>query len=336
MTTVAQQADLFIEGLSNRRRKAKPATIKSYGSYLRNWIVPVLGAYELGAIGNREAKVFVTHLVDQHLAAATVSGALTTLKLLVASELNENGDRLWHPDWNTDFIDAPPVDPKEQNAPVIAARELNAALRKASSHYALYYALQAGSGLRMGEMLALRRGLDDGIRSFLDLEKSIVFVRSTIYNRVEQSTKSESGTREVDLCSTLVKWLKEHPDVNRTETGSYLFQTGKQTLWHVANMYDRFKADGIPGSHSLRRFRTTHLENLSVPRVLVDYWTGHVGKAITDRYTKLGQSINARNNWCRRAGLGFQLPGEPEENVIYEEPLDMDEDTLEKEIEEGL
>ena len=94
---------------------------------------------------------------------------------------------------------------------------------------------------------------------------------STIYNRVEQSTKSESGTREVDLCSTLVKWLKEHPDVNRTEAGSYLFQTGKQTLWHVANMYDRFKADGIPGSHSLRRFRTTHLENLSVPRVLVDY-----------------------------------------------------------------
>jgi len=141
VTTVAQQADLFIEGLSNRRRKAKPATIKSYGSYLRNWIVPVLGAYELGAIGNREAKVFVTHLVDQHLAAATVSGALTTLKLLVASELNENGDRLWHPDWNTDFIDAPPVDPKEQNAPVMRP----SGRPPATTPYTTPYKLAAGS-----------------------------------------------------------------------------------------------------------------------------------------------------------------------------------------------
>ena len=55
---------------------------------------------------------------------------------------------------------------------------------------------------------------------------------------------------------------------------------------------------------------------MSVPRVLVDYWTGHAGKAITDRYTKLGQSINARKNWCKRAGLGFQLPGDDDETQI--------------------
>jgi integrase-like protein len=328
MTTVAQQADVFLANLQTRRRNpVKPATMKSYGSYLRNWIVPELGSYELGHIENGVVKKFVNLLVDAHLKPATVQGAVSTLKLLVGSEIDENGNKLHTREWNSSFLDMPPVDPASQKAPAVSTRTINSALRGESvpHAYKVYYALQAGSGLRMGEMLALRMGPDDGVRSFLDLEKSIAFVRSTIYDRVEQSTKSESGTREVDLCSTLVKWLKEQ--YADRKPGDYLFQTRKQTLWHVANMYDRFAEDGIPGSHSLRRFRTTHLENLSVPRVLVDYWTGHVGKAITDRYTKLGQSVNARNNWCRRAGLGFQLPGDDAvENAVYEDT----------EMEEGL
>jgi hypothetical protein len=54
----------------------------------------------------------------------------------------------------------------------------------------------------------------------------------------------------------------------------------------------------------------------------VDYWTGHAGKAITDRYTKLGRSIDARRKWCARAGIGFQLPGTAEDVTVdlYGEP----------------
>lgn len=328
MTTVAQQAYTFLAGLETRRRKVAPATIKSYSGFLRKWIVPKLGDRELASVENGVVKKFVNDLVAAELSASTVRGAATVLKMLVGSETDENGNKLHQRAWNSSFLDIPAVNPAEQNAPIIASGALNSALGRASAPYQLYYALGAATGLRMGELLALRMGPDTGIGSFLDLEKSIVYVRTQIYARKEQATKSKAGAREVDLCATLVRWLKEKLD-GRTP-GTYLFQTKVGTPWHDTNMRDHFEADGVPGSHSLRRFRTTHLENMSVPRVLVDYWTGHEGGTITDRYTKLGQSIAARKSWCRRAGLGFQLPGLDEtfDEVLFDDTLDTEEALL--------
>ena len=199
MATVAEQSDRFLADLATRRTPVKPATLKAYGGYLRNWILPLLGGFQLSEIDNGVLKRFVTSLVNQRLSPATVNLAVTTLKMLVKSETDENGNILNQREWNADFPDLPAVDPTSQRAPIISGRQLNAALSKAAKPYQAFYALQAGSGL------------------------------------------------------------------------------------------------------SLRRFRTTHLENMSVPRVLVDHWTGHATKTIT--------GIGARKNWCRRAGLGFQLPG---------------------------
>jgi integrase len=225
----------------------------------------------------------VNLLVDQRLAPATVNAAVTALKMLVKRE------------WNSTVIDAPPIDPDAQDAPVIGGRELNVALSRADrSSYQAYYVLAAGSGLRMGEMLALRMGPDRGEGSVLDLEQGVIFVRSAVYDRQERATKR----REVDLCTSLVTWLEQA--FNAKQAGERIFTTKCGDFWHLATLYDHFATDGIPGSHSLRRFRTTHLENMSVPRVLVDYWIGRASKAIT--------GIDARKDWCRRAGLGFQLP----------------------------
>jgi integrase len=309
MTTVAEQSERFLADLGKQRRAVAPATIKSYTGALRKWIVPMLGTLELAAVKNGVMKEFTDKLVLNELKPASIRLICTVLKRLVGSELDSEGGKLWRPDWNSAFIDAPVVNPAEQESPIITAGGLVAALRKTVSPYVPYYALAAGCGLRMGELRALRMGPDTGIGSFLDLEKGVVFTRTQIYDRAERITKSKAGAREVDLCTTLVRWLKENEDVNRRTAGSYLFQTSVGTPWHLRDMYRRFEEDGVPGSHSLRRFRTTHLENMSVPRVLVDYWTGHAGQAITDRYTKLGQSINARKSWCRRAGLGIQMPG---------------------------
>jgi len=316
MTTVAEQSERFIADLEVRRRnKAKPATLKAYSACLKNWIVPNLGPVELSEIENGRMKSFVTFLVEKGLSAAYISGITTVLKALVGSETDGNGNKLHPREWNTAFIDAPIIDPGAQNTPIIGAAGLNAALLTADRRYQAFYALQAASGLRMGEMLALRMGPDLGSGSYLDIEKGVVFVRTTMYDRQEQSPKSMAGVREVDLCESLVTWLKERLD-GKTQ-GELLFKTRKGGVLHNKTLYEHFASDGIPGTHSLRRFRTTHLENMGVPRALVDYWTGHKGKTITDRYTKLGRSINARKMWCRRAGLGFQLPGTDANTVEY-------------------
>jgi integrase len=291
MATVAEQSERFLAELANRKRRAvKPA--------LRNWIIPYLGTMELADIENGVMKKFVNLLVDQRLSPATICGAVTTLKMLVGSETDENGSTLNQREWNAASLDLPVVDPASQRAPIIRGRELNAALSKADKPYQAYYALAAATGCRMGEMLALKMGPDLGNGSVLDLVQGIVFVRTALYDRREQSTKSLAGVRGVDLCASLVTWLNEA--FNAKQAGERIFTTDKGSIWHLATLYDHFRWDGIPGSNSLRRFRTTHLENMSVPRVLVDYWTGRASKTIT--------GIGARKDWCQRAGLGFQLP----------------------------
>jgi site-specific recombinase XerC len=316
MTTVAEQSERFLSSLQTRRRNSvRPATIKVYDSMLRNWILPNLGDKELSSIENGTMKQFVTHLVEKGLSPASISVATSCLKALIGSETDANGNRLHPRDWNNDFIDAPKVSLEAQNTPIPDVCRLNAALLAAPKPYQAFFVLQTASGLRMGEMLALRAGPNRGTESFLDLSKKMVYIRSQIKDRVEQPPKSAAGVREVDLCTSVCDWLKEHLP-NRVQ-GEYIFATKQGIPWYIEYLYRNMEEIGLPGTHSLRRFRTTHLENMSVPRVLVDYWIGHKGKSVTDRYTKLGQSIRARKNWCKRAGLGFQLPGAGEEKLEF-------------------
>ncbi len=51
MVTVSEQADRFLADLATRRcNPVKPATLKAYGGYLRNWILPLLGGLQLSEI----------------------------------------------------------------------------------------------------------------------------------------------------------------------------------------------------------------------------------------------------------------------------------------------
>jgi len=322
MITVREQSERFLAALETRRRNpVKSATLKAYRSYLRTWIVPKLGTLEVAAVENGILKGFVDYLVRRRLSPATIAGIVATLKSLVGSEIDANGNRVNPRAWNNAFVDAPPVDPSAQETPIITARELNAALARSVAPYTQFYVLGASTGLRMSETMALRMGPDTGTGSFMDLDKMTLFVRSAIsHQRQEQSTKSVAGVREVDLHHSVVTWLRDK--FPERKQGEYLFQSAVGGPWHITTLYDHTKQDGIPGTHSLRRFRTTHLENMSVPRVLVDYWTGHAGKAITDRYTKLGRSIDARRKWCAHAGIGFHLPGTTEDVIVdlYGEP----------------
>ena len=317
MTTVAQQSERFLAALEARRRNpVKPATLSAYQKHLRKWIVPYLGELKLTTIENGIMKRFVDGLVEARLAPASIGAIVTTLKAVVASEVDANGNKLHLRDWNTVYIDAPQIDPSAQNTPTVTAERLNSALRRATEQYVVFYALQAAGGLRMGEMLSLRMGPDTGSGSFLDIDKQTIYVRSSLtgFIRVEQSPKSQAGVREVDLNGVICTWLAAN--LTHRKQGELLFQNDAGKYMHQTTLRENFERDGLPPSHSLRRFRVTHLENMSVPRALVDYWIGHKGKTMTDRYTTLGSSMEARKTWCRRAGLGFQLPGAADNTIV--------------------
>ena len=306
MATVREQADVFIAQLANRRRNpAKPATLKAYKSYARNWIIPYFGDRQLAEIENGAMQQFVSHLVEKKLKPATIGAVVTACKALIRSEIDTNGNILNPREWNTEFLDCPVVHPEEQDAPTISAGKLSAALRNLGGLYLPYCALQAGAGLRMSEMLALRMGPDDGVSTIWDPETAIIHVRKAIYDRQEQSTKSVAGVREVDLYSRLNTWLATQV---KRDAGQYLFQTRNKTLTHVKTLYQNLEIVGIDGTHSLRRFRATHLAAAGCTYDLIKFWLGHSGKGVTDRYTRPGKFMDHRRGWAERAGLGFELP----------------------------
>lgn len=304
--TLAEQAEIFLERLKTRKRSPiKPATIAAYNSYLKNWILPELGSLDLSLVENGVMKKFVAKLAEKQLSAASISGITNCVKGIVGSAVDENGNELYARKWNSEFIDAPILNSKDQKAPIISAEAVSSVLSSAEGIYRPLFALLAGTGLRISESLALRRGPID-TSSYWDSDKAVLVIRKALWRGKEQGTKTPSGVREVDITKELNDYLKE--SLKDRGIGAYIFGHNGERPFRLRTLYDEAARIGIPGYHSFRRFRITHLENMGVPRGMVMYWTGHAAGNVHETYIKLDKDIQARRDWCEKAGLGFKLP----------------------------
>lgn len=154
-------------------------------------------------------------------------------------------------------------------------------------------ALLASSGLRINEALAIGPQMN-----LWDPEAGTVTVSGTLVNGTFQpAPKTKAGKRVVDLA----------PEVNALLRSVFANHEGAFFPLSEDTYRRQIAALGIPGFHSLRRFRVTHLQLASVPESLIKFWAGHAGKDVTDRYTKVGTEIAARKDWSEKAGMGFQL-----------------------------
>lgn len=64
----------------------------------------------------------------------------------------------------------------------------------------------------------------------------------------------------------------------------------------------------VGGFHTLRRFRSMHLDKMSCPRGLSRYWIGHAAGDVHEGYEQFGKEIETRKSEAKRIGLGFELP----------------------------
>ena len=301
---IQQQSELYLNQLTTRKRNpAKPSTLAAYKSYIHKWIVPNVGQYELTAFENGAMKELVGILSDHGLSAASIAGVQNCVKGIVSSAVDQNGNKLYERKWNADFIDAPQIDVKEQKAPTITPTTLASAISLSDSQFGTLLALLAGSGCRIGEALALKAGSNPD-SSYWDSAENKLVIRKGLFRGKEQSTKTPAGNREVDICSVLNDLLKEL----KRQDGDWLFQSDWQGPIRPMTAYKAAKDVGIPGFHSLRRFRITYLENSGVPLGLIKYWAGHsTTSEITSRYVKSSEDIKLRKEWAEKIGLGFQL-----------------------------
>lgn len=296
--TFSEQSECFLAQIASRKRNpVKPGTVKSYRSQLKTWAIPALGELDLAQINNKTLKDFAGLLVGAELAPSSIRSSIFLAKSVVASAIDENGNKLYPRDWNDEFIDAPVVE--GQDAPVINAQEIEAVLAKATNGSRALFVVLAGTGMRPAEALALGVGPDNGQTTTWDPAESVIHVYNQRHTDGSYGpTKSEAGVRKIDLPANLNDYLKKaFPDCKGLMFPKH----------YVTYLIDLRDCDIDYGLHCFRRFRERILELNNVPRMLMKFWAGHEAEDITERYIKLGSELQARRQWAEHVGLGFKL-----------------------------
>jgi integrase len=304
---LSEQAERFIRQIANRKRApARKATLKSFQNRLDSVILPRLGEMDLKDIENGVVRQFVAD-ISLMLAPTTITATLSLLKAVIASAVDENGNRTYNRTWNADFIDAPLIRRTGLKAPLLPLPSLLEAitttLRGGKGLDAAFYALMAGSGLRVGEALAVGTGHITGLNLW-NPDKAVLSIRSTVLQNgeIQPMPKTEAGIREVDLHPELNSFLRRAP----LKEGLLFQNDGKLLIY--SSVLRRMHKLGIPeGCHAFRRFRATHLDKMNVPEGLKRFWLGHASSNISESYVKIGHDLDARKTWCKKAGLGFEL-----------------------------
>jgi hypothetical protein len=257
---------------------------------------------------NGAVRQLVQELDKQKLSAKTINELVAVVKMVVTSLVGEEtGAAIFKREWSAKYIDCPTV--LKQKQPCVTAKDVERCITEATSDQeALLYTLLAGTGIRIAEALAVHV-CGSGDQTSWDKASEAITIRSSLYNGKEiQRVKTEAGKRTVDLDPALNDLVTRFVELKGIQPGDYLFQTRRGRAMHVNTVRNRLAARGIPGFHSLRRFRITRLRECAVPEDFLRYWVGHAGSGITDRYSKLGECADLRKQWATRAELGFALP----------------------------
>lgn len=185
------QAARWIASLATRRRRpVKPATISNWQHSLDKWVLPTLGDRLLADISNGALRELVEKMAAAGLSAKSIVNHAQVVKLVLASAVDENGDELYPRKWNHDFVGLPIVRKEDQHRPTTTEAEIGEILASTKRRYAVLFALLAGSGLRIGEALALKE-------TSFSPDCRIVYVRRSIWQGQEQTPKTANAVRDV-------------------------------------------------------------------------------------------------------------------------------------------
>ena len=259
-TTFRQQAERWIDSVSIRKRRpVKPATVYGWQHCLDKWILPNLGNKLLSEVRNGVLRQFVEILSAAGLAPKTIVNVVTVVKFIVASAVDEEGDQIHPRVWNYEFMQLPLVVKEKQNRPTITEAEISAMLATLKGRDAALVALVAGTGLRIGEALAIRTDDFDPLCRLLQVGRSV-------WRRREQAPKTLNAIRPVDIPESLAQVLCRYI---KGRTG-HLFTTRAGRLLDSRNVLDLLQQAGKQGGyHAFRRFRFAVLRKAGVPDDLI-------------------------------------------------------------------
>jgi integrase len=297
MTTFADQSVEYMRGLRMNRKQRRLGTLDAYQSYLDAHLLPQIGSRALSDLDNAAAKAFFRPISDK-LAASTVKGIFNVFKGVIASAVDSNGNQIYPQTWNKPFLELPKLSPADQNTPVIAEKTLQEAFLGGSTEDRLLWALLAGSGLRIGEALAVHTH-PNGLGNYWNPANRTIIIEVQRHEAGDLGpVKTAAGRRIVDLCPSLNGFL-----LKAAPSEGFLITSREGAARKRFNKV-------IPniGFHAFRRFRLTQVAVKSTPTELDYFWAGHAAKDVHQRYVKWISRIDERHEWAERVGLGFELP----------------------------
>jgi integrase len=190
--------------------KLKPASLNTFTSRVNTHILPHLGDLEIEAIRNSVVKQFA-ETIAQKLGPKTTREAVALVKMILESHVNEHGEPILDLKWRSGFIFENVKEIGRQKQPTISRDALNTIIKNRALKVRdrVLIALAASTGLRVGELTAIKIGAPSDDNTTWSSAASVIYVRKSIYRGQTQDPKTLAAIRDIDLSTPLQNMLME-------------------------------------------------------------------------------------------------------------------------------
>jgi integrase len=175
-----------------------------------------------------------------------------------------------------------PTKAVKQRPVIIAGEEFSKLVQQLSEPYQTMVSLIAATGLRIGELLALRW-------SALDLESSTLSVRESVFEGTFQTPKTLSARRTIPLGPRVVQVLKLHRErVTRTADADLVFGRSSGEPYRESKVLTRVLQPAAISAglgkvtwHQFRHIHSSLMSDLKVPVKIAQEQLGHASISTT-------------------------------------------------------
>jgi len=273
----------WIDNYTGRTSRGfKKTTRQDYKRDLERHAIPFFGSMQLADIEPRDIKRFAQRLADTGLAQSTVRRIVASVKAMLATAFEDSVIRT-NPAANVRLATKYKTDkPTGQHARALSDRDLAVVLAQIPEKDLLPIELLASTGMRVGEMIALRW-------SDVDLSERTVHIARRLHRGEYDAPKSRYGVRTVPLTEHMTKRLTEHRLAQRNSGASDpVLQTRCGTPLSASNLLRRTMkpaalAAGVPWAtlHTLRHTFATRCFKHGCNVKQVQMLLGHHSAAFT-------------------------------------------------------
>lgn len=270
------------------RTHLKPKTLSGYRYILDSKIIPALGNRAVGSIRRSTVERFVADLQAEGTAAGTVRNIYRVLKMVMESAVGDERIKS-NPCVG---VKLPTSEPREMH--FLNGEQVAALAAAAEPPYDVLFYFAAYSGMRFGEIAALRRKRLDLMKGTVQIVESMSEVRGKLHFG---KPKSKASRRTIRIPRFLCDMLTEHLADREYDPDDLVFRAPKGGPLRHTDFYRRQFRDAADAAlpelegfrfHDLRHTCAALLIHRKAGPKAIQHHLGHSTIAVTfDRYGHL-------------------------------------------------